>query len=60
MLTLLDDTELRESTAAEGMARAKSLLRWDEERSRLLSAIECALGGKVRTAAQPVAIPAHD
>ena len=60
MLTLLDDTALRESTAAEGVARAKSLLRWDEERSRLLSAYECALGLKVRNAARPVVMPAHD
>lgn len=60
MLTLLDDPALRESTAAEGVARAKSLLRWDEERSRLLSAMECALGRKVRNVPQPVAIPAHD
>lgn len=60
MLTLLDDPALRESTAAEGVARAKSLLRWDEERSRLLSAMECALGRKVRNVPKPVAIPAHD
>ncbi len=46
MLTLLDDKALREHTAAEGVARAKSLLRWDEERSRLLAAYECALGTK--------------
>lgn len=60
MLTLLDDTALRERTAAEGLARAKSLLRWDEERGRLLAAYECALGRKVRKAARPMAMPAHD
>jgi glycosyltransferase involved in cell wall biosynthesis len=60
MLTLLDDAPLRERTAAEGVARAKSLLRWDEERGRLLAAYESALGSKVRGTARPVAMPAHD
>lgn len=60
MLTLLDDSELRESTAAEGVARAKSLLRWDEERGRLLAAFEYALGHKVRKPARTVVMPAHD
>jgi glycosyltransferase involved in cell wall biosynthesis len=60
MLHLLDDAALRERTAAEGVARAKSLLRWDEERSRLLAAYETALGSKVDTATRPLAMPAHD
>jgi len=60
MLTLLDDADLRERTKAEGIARAKSLLRWDEERGRLLAAYDCALEGQTRPAARPLAIPAHD
>jgi glycosyltransferase involved in cell wall biosynthesis len=60
MLTLLDDEELRTRTAAEGVARAKSLLRWEEERGRLLAAYETALGSKVRNAARPLPLPAHD
>ncbi len=60
MLTLLDDAELRERTAAEGVARAKSLLRWDEERGRLLAAYDYALGSRARTAARPVEMPVHD
>lgn len=60
MLTLLDDMGLRERTAAEGVARAKSLLRWDEERGRLLAAYECALGSKVRGVTRPTALPALD
>jgi glycosyltransferase involved in cell wall biosynthesis len=60
MLHLLDDQDLRDRTAAEGIARAKSLLRWDEERGRLLAAYETALGSKVSTATRPLAMPAHD
>lgn len=60
MITLLEDPVLRERTAAEGMARAKSLLRWDEERSRLLAAYDVALGANAGRATRPVAMPAHD
>ena len=60
MLNLLDDQDLRDRTAAEGIARAKSLLRWDEERGRLLAAYETALGSKVSSATRPLALPAHD
>lgn len=60
MLTLLDDEVLREKTAAEGVARAKSLLRWDEERVRLLAAYDRALGCKSLASTRPVAMPAHE
>lgn len=60
MLTLLDDEALRAETAAEGVARAKSLLRWEEERGRLLAAYDCALEGGARTVRRPMAAPAHD
>ncbi|MDX2307538.1 MAG: glycosyltransferase family 4 protein [Hyphomicrobium sp.] len=43
MLRLIDDSDLRTRTSAEGMARAKALLRWEEERGRLLAAYEAAL-----------------
>ena len=41
---LLDDGELREGLAETGRQRARTLLRWDAERSRLLGAYELALG----------------
>ncbi len=50
MLRLLDDAELRAVLAEEGRARAKTLLRWETERSRLLGAYELALKPGSRTA----------
>jgi len=54
---LADDTALRESLAEEGRARAKALLRWDTERSRLLAAYDLALkpGGGAEAAIVPAA-----
>lgn len=48
---LLDNQELRSGLAEEGRARAKALLRWETERSRLLGAYEMALRPSRRTAA---------
>ena len=42
MARLIDDEALREQLAAEGRERARELLRWDRERSRLLAAYEMA------------------
>lgn len=43
LMRLCDDEPLRSRTAAAGLARAKALLRWDDERARLLAAYEMAL-----------------
>jgi glycosyltransferase involved in cell wall biosynthesis len=40
---ILDDTGLREALSRQGEVRAKSLLRWETERSRLLAAYDLAL-----------------
>lgn len=40
---LFDDQDLRGALSEEGLARAKALLRWENERSRLLGAYEMAL-----------------
>lgn len=42
---LCDDAELRRRLGEEGQRRARTLLRWDGERNRLLAAYEVALGG---------------
>jgi glycosyltransferase involved in cell wall biosynthesis len=55
VLTLLDDPDLRRQTSAEGIKRAASLLRWDEERMRLLSAYELVLSPQSLEANRPVA-----
>jgi glycosyltransferase involved in cell wall biosynthesis len=55
MLTLFDDPILRERTAAEGLTRAKSLLRWEDERQRLLAAFERALQASAQVHVSPVA-----
>ncbi len=60
MLHLIDDPELRTRTAATGVARAKALLRWEEERVRLLAAYECALSQGAPAVSGPLATPAHD
>ncbi len=54
MSRLLDDAELRAVLAEEGRARAKTLLRWETERSRLLGAYELALKPGNRTASAGV------
>jgi glycosyltransferase involved in cell wall biosynthesis len=56
MARLLEDATLRQSLAAEGQARAKALLRWETERSRLLGAYELALSpARAGTAGLPAA-----
>lgn len=54
---LLDDEALRRALAAEGEARARTLLRWEGERNRLLAAYELALESPDRAKAAP-ALPA--
>jgi hypothetical protein len=60
MLSLIDDAELRQRTTSEGVARAKALLRWDEERGRLLAAYDVALQGSRQRVGRPVPMPAHE
>jgi glycosyltransferase involved in cell wall biosynthesis len=43
MRRLFDDAELRAALSEVGLARAKSLLRWDAEKSRLLAAYDMVL-----------------
>jgi hypothetical protein len=60
MLTLLDNPALRQRTAAEGVARAASLLRWDEERKRLIAAFETVLAPPAQPVGCPAARPASN
>jgi glycosyltransferase involved in cell wall biosynthesis len=53
MARLIDDEALRERLAAEGRERARELLRWDRERSRLLAAYEMALAPKGKPVPAP-------
>ncbi|HRY07738.1 MAG TPA: glycosyltransferase family 4 protein [Hyphomicrobiaceae bacterium] len=53
---LIDEPELCAKLADEGQARAKALLKWDEEAARLIGAYEAVLAPE--TAAQPVPQPA--
>jgi glycosyltransferase involved in cell wall biosynthesis len=55
MLTLFDDPVLRERTAAEGLTRAKSLLRWEDERQRLLAAFDLVLPQPAQVHVSPLA-----
>lgn len=43
MARLLDDAALRAALGEEGIARSRALLRWENERARLLAAYELAL-----------------
>jgi glycosyltransferase involved in cell wall biosynthesis len=54
MSRLIDDTNLRSALAAEGQVRAKALLRWEEERARLLAAYGMALAPRGKPAERPV------
>jgi glycosyltransferase involved in cell wall biosynthesis len=50
MRRLFDDPDLRGALSEEGLARAKALLKWENERSRLLSAYEMALAAPAKAA----------
>lgn len=43
MARLLDDADLRGALGEEGISRSRALLRWENERARLLAAYELAL-----------------
>ena len=46
MARLIDDADLRGALSEEGMSRANALLKWENERARLLAAYEMALAGE--------------
>jgi len=54
MARLMDEPQLAAQLASEGQMRAKALLRWDDEASRLLAAYDTALGERSASAAAPV------
>lgn len=53
MARLFDDAGLRTKLGEIGATQAKSLLRWDAERARLLAAYDLALNGTAMPAAEP-------
>ncbi len=52
IVELADNQDLRTTLAEAGETRAKALLRWDEERSRLLAAFDVALNAETARAAE--------
>lgn len=57
MVRLFDDKELAGALGEEGMSRARILLRWENERARLLSAYDSILAGTSKSAARPAVRP---
>ena len=58
MARLFDDEELAGALSAEGTIRARQLLKWENERARLLAAYDLALSGKRKTVQRPAPHPA--
>lgn len=54
---LVESQELRDDLAEEGKARAKALLRWEDERERLLQAFDLALSGNTPQVQMPAPHP---
>jgi len=57
MARLFDDKELAGMLSAEGTIRARQLLKWENERARLLAAYDLALSDKRKTAQRPAPHP---
>ena len=57
MLRLVDDADLRGALGEEGQIRAKALLKWENERGRLLAAYQTAMA-PVQKAAAARRVPA--
>jgi glycosyltransferase involved in cell wall biosynthesis len=55
MRRLCDDADLRAALSDVGLARAKALLRWEAEKSRLLAAYDMALSDDGEVLPRPVA-----
>lgn len=58
MARLFDDDELARALSEEGMIRARQLLKWENERARLLAAYDLALSDKRKTMQRPAPHPA--
>lgn len=58
MARLFDDKELAGTLSAEGTIRARQLLKWENERARLLAAYDLALADKRKTPQRPAPHPA--
>ncbi len=58
MARLFDDEELAGALSAEGTIRARQLLKWENERARLLAAYDLALSDKRKTVQRPAPHPA--
>ena len=54
MAKLFDDADLAGALAEEGRCRARALLKWENERARLLAAYSLVLEDTGKTAARPV------
>ncbi|MEQ1718644.1 MAG: glycosyltransferase family 4 protein [Hyphomicrobium sp.] len=58
MARLFDDKDLAGALGEEGQARARQLLKWENERARLLGAYELALEVPAKSAPRPIVRPA--
>lgn len=58
MTRILDDADLASALGQEGLMRARMLLKWENERARLLGAYDSVLSGAAKPAARPAAHPA--
>ncbi|HMN37094.1 MAG TPA: glycosyltransferase family 4 protein [Hyphomicrobium sp.] len=58
MARLFDDKDLAGALSEEGAIRARQLLKWENERARLLAAYDLALSDKRKTAQRPAPHPA--
>ena len=58
MARILDDTALSAALGQEGLMRARMLLKWENERARLLAAYDSVLSGAAKAAPRPAAHPA--
>lgn len=57
MVRLFDDKDLAGALAEEGQSRARMLLKWENERARLLSAYDTVLAGNAKSTARPAVRP---
>lgn len=58
MTRILDDADLARALGQEGLMRARMLLKWENERARLLGAYGSVLSGAAKPAARPAPHPA--
>ncbi len=57
MARLFDDKDLAGALGEEGRARARQLLKWENEKARLLAAYELALSDKTKLAGRQAPHP---